>query len=353
MDPVKVGISFCVEAFRFQHLDTTVRRLDIWVELIAGIFGRMYVGHWRFVRAWIGCHLYFVVQSVPVGSLRQSDRGRYSWVKDYQSSRLTIITTPLIPLSSASSPHFFQYEADSHSSPNIMVEPWEKKWTGVSAVVHRSAYKTFQISHKYPAGFTDNLMPFSSHEFSTSAKSLNAAMCCQRVTLSISSLRNAREPNQAIAYSGTRSTETLLRLHRSAKHGMAMFASASLHHTANIQIMPVLWLEQGDQRDAIPRRSPAVISPRKLGPHPTLRQLPAYFLHIIKRAWAPDPNTMALLPSPTFPSCVPSFGSSKAVVDNQQPSILSILSASYPDVHIYSRFEGWLWCYRTCASGDE
>jgi hypothetical protein len=37
----------------------------------------------------------------------------------------------LTPFASASSPHFFQYVADWDSSPNIMVEPWEKKCTGV------------------------------------------------------------------------------------------------------------------------------------------------------------------------------------------------------------------------------
>jgi hypothetical protein len=31
----------------------------------------------------------------------------------------------------ASSPHFFQYVAEADSSPSIIVEPWEKKWTGV------------------------------------------------------------------------------------------------------------------------------------------------------------------------------------------------------------------------------
>jgi hypothetical protein len=36
-------------------------------------------------------------------------------------------------LASASSPHFSQYAADSDSSPSIMVEPWEKKCTGVNS----------------------------------------------------------------------------------------------------------------------------------------------------------------------------------------------------------------------------
>jgi hypothetical protein len=44
----------------------------------------------------------------------------------------TIITTPLILLARASSPAFFQYVAASDSSPNIMVDPWENRWTGVN-----------------------------------------------------------------------------------------------------------------------------------------------------------------------------------------------------------------------------
>ena len=47
---------------------------------------------------------------------------------------LTIITTCSIPLARASSPHFFQYVADCDSSPSIIVEPWEKKCTGVRGV---------------------------------------------------------------------------------------------------------------------------------------------------------------------------------------------------------------------------
>jgi hypothetical protein len=43
------------------------------------------------------------------------------------------MTTPLMLLASASSPHFSQYPADSDSSPSIMVEPWEKKCTGVNS----------------------------------------------------------------------------------------------------------------------------------------------------------------------------------------------------------------------------
>jgi hypothetical protein len=35
--------------------------------------------------------------------------------------------TPLMLFARASSPAFFQYVADSDSSPSIMVEPWEKK----------------------------------------------------------------------------------------------------------------------------------------------------------------------------------------------------------------------------------
>lgn len=38
---------------------------------------------------------------------------------------------PLMPLARASSPAFFQNVADSDSSPSIMVEPCEKKKTGV------------------------------------------------------------------------------------------------------------------------------------------------------------------------------------------------------------------------------
>jgi len=45
--------------------------------------------------------------------------------------QLTIITTCLMPLASAASPQAFQYVAESDSSPSIMVEPWEKKCTGV------------------------------------------------------------------------------------------------------------------------------------------------------------------------------------------------------------------------------
>ena len=43
----------------------------------------------------------------------------------------TIIITCSTPLASASSPHFFQYEAEALSSPSIIVEPWENRWTGV------------------------------------------------------------------------------------------------------------------------------------------------------------------------------------------------------------------------------
>ena len=43
--------------------------------------------------------------------------------------------TPLIPFARASSPAFFQKVADSDSSPSIMVEPWEKKYTGARGAV--------------------------------------------------------------------------------------------------------------------------------------------------------------------------------------------------------------------------
>jgi len=43
--------------------------------------------------------------------------------------------TPLMPFARASSPHCFQYVAEVDSSPNIIVEPWLKKWTGVGAIV--------------------------------------------------------------------------------------------------------------------------------------------------------------------------------------------------------------------------
>lgn len=54
----------------------------------------------------------------------------------------TMMTTPLILFARASSPHFFQYVAESHSSPSIMVEPWEKKWTGGSSNVAISGLPT-------------------------------------------------------------------------------------------------------------------------------------------------------------------------------------------------------------------
>jgi len=63
------------------------------------------------------------VRYVSLDDFRQSDRKVAG----------TIITTCLTPFARASSPHFFQYVADSDSSPSIMVEPWEKKWTGVAA----------------------------------------------------------------------------------------------------------------------------------------------------------------------------------------------------------------------------
>lgn len=47
-------------------------------------------------------------------------------------AELTIMITCLTPLARASSPHFFQYVAESDSSPSIIVDPWEKKCTGDS-----------------------------------------------------------------------------------------------------------------------------------------------------------------------------------------------------------------------------
>lgn len=44
---------------------------------------------------------------------------------------VTIMTTCSIPWANASSPHFSQYRADALSSPSIMVEPCEKRWTGL------------------------------------------------------------------------------------------------------------------------------------------------------------------------------------------------------------------------------
>lgn len=43
------------------------------------------------------------------------------------------MTTCSMPWASASSPHRSQYRAEALSSPSIMVEPWENKWTGDSA----------------------------------------------------------------------------------------------------------------------------------------------------------------------------------------------------------------------------
>jgi len=51
------------------------------------------------------------------------------------------MTTCFTPFSRASSPHFFQYVAEADSSPSIIVEPWEKKCTGVGeAMLNDNVY---------------------------------------------------------------------------------------------------------------------------------------------------------------------------------------------------------------------
>jgi hypothetical protein len=45
----------------------------------------------------------------------------------------TMMTTCSRPLARASSPHFFQCVAEVDSSPGIIVEPGEKKWTSERA----------------------------------------------------------------------------------------------------------------------------------------------------------------------------------------------------------------------------
>lgn len=46
VNPVKLGIAFCVEAFGLEHLDAAVRRFDIWVEFIGSIFRRVHISYW-------------------------------------------------------------------------------------------------------------------------------------------------------------------------------------------------------------------------------------------------------------------------------------------------------------------
>lgn len=48
----------------------------------------------------------------------------------FQYDRLTMIITCSTPFLRASSPILSQYLAELLSSPSIIVEPWEKKWTG-------------------------------------------------------------------------------------------------------------------------------------------------------------------------------------------------------------------------------
>jgi hypothetical protein len=58
-----------------------------------------------------------------------------------------------MPFASASSPHFFQYAADSDSSPSIMVEPWEKKCTGVNSEIFVSIEHPSSEDQKSLTGF--------------------------------------------------------------------------------------------------------------------------------------------------------------------------------------------------------
>jgi hypothetical protein len=136
VDPVEVRVALDVEALGFEHLDAAVCGRDVGVEFVVLVLGRVHVGDWRFARCRIGRYLDFVIETVPVCSLELISY----WLElprrqKYQPP--TIIMTPFIPCARASSPHFFQYVADSHSSPSIMVEPWEKKCTGVGSAIVR------------------------------------------------------------------------------------------------------------------------------------------------------------------------------------------------------------------------
>ena len=120
VDPVEGRVAFGLEAFGFEHLDAPVRRLDVRVELVVGVLGRVHVRDGRLVRRRIRGDLDFVVQCVPMRpwitqlsispsryNKRNKDvvprKGRcWGW------NRIPIITTPLMPFASASSPHFFQ-----------------------------------------------------------------------------------------------------------------------------------------------------------------------------------------------------------------------------------------------------
>jgi hypothetical protein len=88
----------------------------------------------------VGGYFDFVVEGCPVCSLipHQYLIERYrdnKWSFMSSMSLLTIITTCFTPFAKAASPHFFQYVAEFDSSPSIMVEPWEKKCTGVEAIL--------------------------------------------------------------------------------------------------------------------------------------------------------------------------------------------------------------------------
>jgi len=69
VDPVKVWVSFTVEASGLEHGYAAVCRRDVRVEFVVYVFGGMDVGYWGFGWVRVGGYLDFVVETVPVCSL--------------------------------------------------------------------------------------------------------------------------------------------------------------------------------------------------------------------------------------------------------------------------------------------
>jgi len=132
VDPIEGQVLFGSQPGSPQQIHASICHGKIRVQLVIDIFRWMNIGHRTLHGVWICGHFNFVSKSCPVGSLNPVKQLIQGF--DGNGSN-TIITTCFTPFASASSPHFFQYVADADSSPSIMVEPWEKKWTGVELAI--------------------------------------------------------------------------------------------------------------------------------------------------------------------------------------------------------------------------
>ena len=69
VNPVEARVALGFEPSGTEHVDASVAGPQVWIELVVGIFGRMDVCHWRFIRLGVCGYLNDVVEGGPMCAL--------------------------------------------------------------------------------------------------------------------------------------------------------------------------------------------------------------------------------------------------------------------------------------------